>query len=74
MHIAEYKNIITDLRSEIEQLKMKLMEGNKINYDNIFENEISTRFGLMFRGRKKGGAARRQGGLQLPLRKIRGRR
>eukprot|EP01017_Pseudomicrothorax_dubius_P018235 TRINITY_DN20249_c0_g2_i1.p1 TRINITY_DN20249_c0_g2~~TRINITY_DN20249_c0_g2_i1.p1 ORF type:complete len:294 (-),score=45.73 TRINITY_DN20249_c0_g2_i1:34-915(-) len=30
LHIAEYKNIITDLRMEIEQLKSKLHEGNAV--------------------------------------------
>lgn len=36
MHIAEYKNIISDLRSEIEQLKSKL-------HDKIGDNnEIMT--------------------------------
>jgi kinesin family protein 18/19 len=49
MHIAEYKNIITDLRSEIEQLKLKLMEGNRNGID-IYENEISRAFLFIERG------------------------
>ena len=39
IHIAEYKNIITDLRQEIEQLKAKLHDrivdnGEVLNYQD----------------------------------------
>lgn len=34
MHITEYKNIISDLRSEIDNLKLKLNEGN-IDFNKV---------------------------------------
>ncbi len=74
MHIAEYKNIITDLRSEIEQLKLKLMEGNRNGID-IYENEISRAFLFIERGWAEKNALdqREIGRLQLQLRKSWGR-
>jgi len=43
MHIAEYKNIINDLRTEIDTLKSKLSDGivfdiNKVDLSMNFEN------------------------------------
>lgn len=34
LHISEYKNIINELRSEIDSLKIKL-HGNNLNSKNI---------------------------------------
>lgn len=39
MHIAEYKNIINDLRSEIEQLKAKLHSQINDNGESLTYNE-----------------------------------
>lgn len=45
MHIAEYKNIITDLRQEIESLKARLSEKIPFSDDLIEEPTINNYVG-----------------------------
>lgn len=44
MHIAEYKNIINDLRSEIEQLKAKLHDKIGDSNDILALNEEEAQY------------------------------
>lgn len=41
LHVAEYKNIISDLRTEIEELKAKLVDGGP---KNVGHKQLSNNF------------------------------
>jgi hypothetical protein len=45
MHIAEYKNIISDLRSEIELLKARLYDRSPLMDDLVEEPTINNYVG-----------------------------